>query len=710
MKKGCSTQNDSLKSPSLPPCKTHGRATPANDRTAPATRSDTSDERRCTELPPTPGPQLLSGPPATPTMSHAQVHSPHRRLRLALIVMAVCAGVLFGAHHWLVSTAQSTLRRRLTEHGLSLTSSSESWSLRGGITLKNAALRGLPDNEPLIEISALHVNILWREIWKSRTAVTRWHITDGTLTLHDSAGAVSFQHFTTDLSVQDDKIEIAQLDTVNGPVSIAVTGQIITAKAKRPATPQQEQAFKMSLKPVRAVMDMLSFKPGGGTFAITGGFTVDLRPDAAQWTATLHGSGAKLELHGVPMKEAEVDAQISQSDLKLSSKIAFEKGTAAVDATLAGWQDQPLLLSGTLIDTAGRKDTFKGKRVGKTDTLTISQLSGAANLLELALNIPVLAAGLPKDVKVTAFPDIIAEDFVIHSGSHPPEWTLGSMRIRSAADLVVTVREHPLVIEHLQGSVSYDHRAWHFHGLKGRMLGGSFALTASYDGKKLSDADVTLQTLHLDTLVPWVGKLSAKLENAQMTLTYRGVIGDDPGNSTGSGTLDLIDAPIVHVPLLDQAYQLFPHILHRERAHNTGEVRARFIMSKGVAMVEPMKVLGQSIVVTARGTVDLNKRTVEGHGRANVRGVVGVVISPISVVFMEMQVQGPFDDIKVAPLGLIGAAKSVLKNAAKLSSLVLREGVSVPFEALGMFRRQEAREDAKEGAKESAKDGTKASE
>ena len=43
-----------------------------------------------------------------------------------------------------------------------------------GVTLKNAALRGLPDNEPLIEISALHVDILWREVWKSRTAVTRW--------------------------------------------------------------------------------------------------------------------------------------------------------------------------------------------------------------------------------------------------------------------------------------------------------------------------------------------------------------------------------------------------------------------------------------------------------------------------------------------------------------------------------------------------------
>jgi len=66
--------------------------------------------------------------------------------------------LLFGTYDWLVSAAQSTLRQRLNEHGLNLTYSSQSWSLWGGITLNDAALRSLPPgNEPLIEISALHV-------------------------------------------------------------------------------------------------------------------------------------------------------------------------------------------------------------------------------------------------------------------------------------------------------------------------------------------------------------------------------------------------------------------------------------------------------------------------------------------------------------------------------------------------------------------------
>ncbi len=74
-----------------------------------------------------------------------------------------------------------------------------------------------------------------------------------------------------------------------------------------------------------------------------------------------------------------------------------------------------------------------------------------------------------------------------------------------------------------------------------------------------------------------------------------------------------------------------------------------------------------------------------------VSGFVGVIILPSSVVFIEMRVKGPLDDIPVAPLGLIGAAKRIFTNAAKLTSLVLREGVSVRFEALGMFRRQNAK-------------------
>lgn len=611
-------------------------------------------------------------------------HLPRRRLRIAIIATAVMAVLLVGAYHWLVNKAQTTLRERLNERGLALTYSDVTWSPWGGITLEDAALKSLEaDKEPLMELSAVHVDLLWGESIRTRSAITHWHISDAKLTLRDDTGGVTLEHLTTDVGLRGDKIEIKQFKTTHGVVTMDVAGEIITAAPKEEKT--EPEVFKLNVKPVRSVLNMLEFK-GSGNFAITGSFKVDMQSEAVLWSADLSGHGKKVELSGVPMQQVDLEAQLSQADLKLNANVVFVRGTAAMKATRADWQKAPLILSGTVTDSAGRKDEFNGQQGGKSNTVTISRLSGNANLVELARNIPSMNKALPDDVKVTTFPDIIAKDFVWYSGSKEPEWSLDSLQIRKAAALVVTVREQPLVIEQLLGSVSYHKRSWHFHELRGKMLGGRFSLDADYDGKTLSDANVSMQTMHLADLTPWMGKMSAKLEDADLSFTYAGTIGNDPSSSSGSGTLNLTNSPIVHVPLLDSAYRLFPKILSKENPQGTGEVRVRFVMSKGVAMVEPIKGLGESIVVTARGTVDLNKRTVDGHARANVRGIVGVIISPISVAFMEMRVRGPFDDIKVSPLGLIGAAKSVVKNTVKLSSMVVREGVSVPFEALGMFR------------------------
>ena len=166
---------------------------------------------------------------------------------------------------------------------------------------------------------------------------------------------------------------------------------------------------------------------------------------------------------------------------------------------------------------------------------------------------------------------------------------------------------------------------------------------------------------------------------------------NEPIHSTGGGSLALIHTPVVHVPLLDQAYHLFPKIIPREHPEDMGEVEADFTMTKGIATIEKMKAIGQSVVVTASGKVDFNHRQVDGHARANLRGLAGVALSPVSVLLMEMKVSGPFDDISVSPLGAFGAAKTVVTGTAKLSSGVLREGLSLPFEALGMFLKDKQR-------------------
>lgn len=610
-----------------------------------------------------------------------------RKLRIVSIVIVGVAALLWVGYEWLVSAAHAKLKQRLADRGLSLTASSQSWSLRGGITLKDAALRRLsPGNEPLIEISALHVGVLWRDAWRARSAVTSWSAHDARLTLTDEQGAVIFQNLTTDFTVRGDTIDIARLGAINGPIAFALDGQIITAASTGAST---HKTFKLDLKPLRAVLAPLAVKTSTSPFRISGTFALDLRTTPVKWSADLRGAGKRFEWRGVPMQEAAFTGRLSQAELKLSSDITFAQGSAQLQLTRTDWDQSPLIMNGTLTDSAGRSDEFRGQHQGSTGTLTISRLSGNANLLELARNVPAVAASLPASVKVTTFPDIVAKNFVWHAGKHPPDWTLESLHVRKAAALTVIVRGHPVKVDHLTGSLSYDHRTWRFHDCKGQILGGHFTLDGSYDGKILSKSNVTIQTMQLGQIAPWVGKIPASLDDADLSLTYRGALSNEPMNSTGTGTVALTHAPVVHVPLLDQAYTLFPKIIPREHHRGVGEVEVEFSMTRGVATLEPMKARGESVVVTARGTLDLNKRVVDGHARANLRGIPGVVLAPVSVLFLDMKVKGPLDDIRVSPSGVVGAVKTAVVEGAKLSSTVLRQGLALPFETFGLFRDEE---------------------
>jgi hypothetical protein len=235
--------------------------------------------------------------------------------------------------------------------------------------------------------------------------------------------------------------------------------------------------------------------------------------------------------------------------------------------------------------------------------------------------------------------------------------------------------------------------------LKGQLLDGHFKLDASYDGRILTDSQVSLQSLRLARLTPWLGKISASLEDSDLSLNYRGAICNNPVRSTGSGSLILTNAPVVHIPLLEQTYALFPKLLPDRGRAGAGEFQVTFSMNKGVATIDPFKGRSEAVTVTATGTVDLVKQYVQGRARANLRGIVGRITLPLSHVLTDMEISGPLDDIRVSPEGPIGGAKGLFqgtakaaKGSVKLSGNVLKEGLTLPFEALGMFGEQKAGE------------------
>ncbi|MDB6139596.1 MAG: AsmA-like C-terminal region, partial [Verrucomicrobiaceae bacterium] len=587
---------------------------------------------------------------------------PHK-LRLAAIILAVVAAILWGGYEWLLSTAQSKLKQRLADRGLSLQYTSESWSPWNGLSLSQAELHRLsPGHEPLFEKSQLHVDILWHEAWQARVPITRWQAKDATLTLHDTEGAVTLRHFTTDFVIREDKLDIAHLDTNDGTVIFELAGQIMTPAAQ---TKPGDEPFSLNLKPIRAVLTALNVKSGTGPLTLAGTFVFDLRPSPSLWNANLRATGRGVEWRGVPMQNTAVEAKLSQAEMKLACELKFAQGSAKIDITRQGWEGTPLTMSGTLTDAGGETDEFNGSHQGTNDTLTIARMAGKANLLELTENVPSLANKIPSTMKVKTFPEIIARDFVWHAAGQESAWTLASLQLRTAAAVAVMVRDKPLVVDHLTGSMSYDHKTWHFDGLKGQLLGGTFALDGSYDGKTLSKADVSLHSLQLAKLGPWMGGVRSSLDDSDLSLTYRGAICSEPARSTGSGTLELTHAPVVHLPLVDQAYELFPTLLPHEHGRGTGEFQVAFSMTKGTATIDPFKARSESLTVTATGTVDLNKRQVSGRARANLRGIAGLATAPLSHVLTEMQVSGPLDDVRVSPLSAGAAAKNLITGTVK---------------------------------------------
>jgi hypothetical protein len=99
----------------------------------------------------------------------------------------------------------------------------------------------------------------------------------------------------------------------------------------------------------------------------------------------------------------------------------------------------------------------------------------------------------------------------------------------------------------------------------------------------------------------------------------------------------------------------------------------------------PLTANGGAVTVTATGTIDLVQRKVDAHATGNLRGVVGVVTSPLSQT-LEMEVSGPLDQIRVRSVGPVAIVGSGISDAAKATGNVLKEGVTLPLKALDWLK------------------------
>ena len=384
-------------------------------------------------------------------------------------------------------------------------------------------------------------------------------------------------------------------------------------------------------------------------------------------------------------RSAEIDGTLAGLNLQTTFALRLSKGSAAFNVSSADWRRTPLSFTGTLTDSQGHMDRVTGSYQREPATLQIARLSGNANLLEEAANIPGLTARPPEAFGFHTFPNISVADFTYRPGKPV---TLGSLRLVNPADLTVTFHGRPVAIHHVEGEVAFDGRAWKLSRIRGRLFEGEFTLDGSYENGTLRRANITASNLHLAELKTGLGKSANAISAAVLAFDYRGDIGSDLSHFTGAGNIRMQNAPIVKVPLLDETYTLASALTSPLSRHGTGQLDATFISTDGILKVSRLTATSEAVRVTAEGTVDLKRRQVLGHARANLRGIFGIVTGPLSRT-LEMQVSGPLDNIRVRPLGLKGILNvplSLVPDSSKGASRLIQNGVALPVRGLDLFK------------------------
>jgi hypothetical protein len=377
------------------------------------------------------------------------------------------------------------------------------------------------------------------------------------------------------------------------------------------------------------------------------------------------------------VRSTRMDGDLAPTRVKLDSKLGLPKGS--VDLTVTNGTAPPALwqFTGSLADSSAQTDRFTGRYDAGAQSALVTQLEGKANLIEFVSNFPDAAARLPSGLQVRTWPHVIVKDFSHKLGPKAESWSIGSLQLQSAADITVSMKGRPLAIDQLTGAAAFDGKVWRLSKAAGQALGGRFALEGLYEDGMLRQSTLKLTKMRLEQIGPWINSPPASHGDGLLSLDYRGAVGTEPAQLTGSGSLQVENAPLVKVPLLDQTYDLFTALLPAVKRTGTGNLNTTFTATNGVFTISDFAANGDSITVTAKGKLDLVERQVSARAWGNLRGVAGLATLAVSRT-LEMKVSGPLDEIRVQSVGPAGVIGGTVSGATKVTGGVLKTGVTLP--------------------------------
>ena len=567
----------------------------------------------------------------------------------------------------------------LRNRGFGVTWQNISWSPLDGLDMQGVRVRVLAgDGRPFFETANLHFQVSLREYVGLAEEPRFWRIDDSTVKLGDAQGTVTLDHVSLSIKSRPQHVEVRGLRASKDGLVAELKGTVILDRRKGPTT----EPYPVRLEALRTVLRTLVVREG--PFRVSGEFYADRTGQDLNWKAKLDGNGGDLQWHGIPLTHATAKADLSSEHSLIRCELRNKHASTQATLTREDWKESPLRFEGELMDPSGVSDHYEGHQLNHM--LTVDRLKGSADLCVIAEGIPKLAGHCPRKLRFNTFPQIDARNFKHQTGSET--WTLESASVRSE-EVTFLLDEDEIEAHNLTALASYDGEAWNIDKSRVKVLGGEIAAAGRLSKGQLRKATVTIDGIGAGQLARATGHEAPKKLRGDVTGMFHGLVDFANSRLIGKGSLTMEDAPVIEVPLLDQVAELFAGAVPGMDRPKDGRFEADFEADEDLVHVHRFEAKGGTVTVSAKGTIDLQKERVHGVARGKLTGLPGVLTSPLSRL-LEMEVEGPFDDIRVKPMGpaklasnaasgTVGVAVDTMEEKEKITGTVIKEGIQLPW-------------------------------
>jgi len=609
-------------------------------------------------------------------------------------VTVVGIGVVWwGGNHFLASRFEEALRDGAGKKGMTLDWKTSSWDPWRGLHLTELRLRDT-NAVPIAEMDNLNVSFPLHQI-VSGGRQTQWSVRNSDVTLHDPAGAVKLANVSLDIKAGGGEIQVLGFESGVKGLSTGLTGKIIFDPSPGSVSGPPE----INLAPLRAALAALDIDENNGPFNVTGNFTIDLRNAERHWLANLDGAGRDVTWKGVRWKFATAQATLTSSASEIRYDLHMSDGYTRGTVSKSGWRDTPFTFQGELGDPQGRKDVYQGRF--QKGVLTIENLKGDADLHLISRSIPEMESPLPRQVAFKTFPMVELRDLIIDRSSATPRWSFKSLAATSKDGVTITNNSRETKLHSLSFNAAYDGSDLIIRDSSASVSNGSVTFSGKYRDGVLRQSTVAVENIKLAEIRHMIGAGRKESGPGVLSLDYAGELDFKKKRAEGSGEMRLENAPVIEVPLLDQVYDIFMELIPGVERADKGTFDAKFRVDADTVEVTKFEAKGGSLTVSARGEVDLEKHRVSGKARGKLVGLPGLVTKPLSRL-LEMDVEGPYEDIRVKPLGpaklasntasgTVGVVVDTIEETGKIAGTVISEGVRLPFR---LFQRDKKDKDS----------------